>query len=134
MCNKAVEKNPWELEFVLDRLKTQEMCNKAVARSSYMLGGVADHFKTQEICEKAVEKDPYMLGHMPDWFLTQQQVGPWYDDDEFFDDDEIVKWCNGYQKRKPQKAQIKKVLKLIACHPSRCLSEDVKKQTEQLWV
>ena len=32
MCNKAVCIDPYSLEFVPGRLKTEEMCNKAVHR------------------------------------------------------------------------------------------------------
>ena len=43
-----------------------------------------------------------------------------------------------HQKHKAQKSQIKKQLMPIAWHPSRywdwCISEDEKKETEQLWA
>ena len=41
MCEKAVEKDPWSLEYV------------------------TDHFKTQKTCEKAVDKHPSNLSHVP---------------------------------------------------------------------
>ena len=51
-------------------------------------------------------------------------------------------WFNerykGYQKRRAQKAKIKKELMPIAWHSSRwlnwCVPEDVRKETEKLWA
>ena len=93
------------------------------------------------MCDKAVEVGPFFLLCVPKWFVTQQQVKLWHDDDDFYDDDddddELVEWYDGRQKRKAQKAQLKKELMLIAWHPSRwwdwCFPEDEKKQTEKLW-
>ena len=47
-----------------------------------------------------------MMQCVPDWFVTQQQLKIWHDDDE----DNFFEWYDGYQKRKAQKAQIKKQL------------------------
>ena len=103
MCEMAFEKNPWGLEFVSDRLKTQEMCNKAVTCSPDTLWDVPDHLKTQEICDKAVGVDPYMLGHASYWLVTQQPAKLW---DDYCIDDGYIKWYDGYQKPKAKKAQI----------------------------
>ena len=48
----------------------------------------------------------------------QGQLKLWHDDDDC-DDDELIEWYGGYQKRKAQKVQIKEELMLIAWHPSR---------------
>ena len=49
----------------------------------------------------------------------------------------LIKWYDGYQKRKTQKSKIKKELAPTAWHPSRwwdwCMSENEKKETEKLW-
>ena len=45
-----------------------------------------------------------MMQCVPDWFVTEQQLKIWHDEDNFFE------WYDGYQKRKAQKAQIKKQL------------------------
>ena len=49
----------------------------------------------------------------------------------FYDDDEIIEWCDGYQKRKAQKAKIEEEFMRITWHLSRCcdwrMSEDQKK-------
>ena len=72
------------------------------------------------MCDKAVEVGPFFLLYVPNWLVTQQQVKLWHDDDDFYDDDnELVEWYDGRQKRKAQKAQLKKELMLIAWHPSR---------------
>ena len=58
--------------------------------------------------------------------------GPWGYDDK------LIEWYEGYQKRKAQKAQIKKELMPIAWHPSRwwdwCVPEDEKKETVTMWA
>ena len=87
-----------------------------------MLRYVSDHFITQEMCNKAVRDEFFSLQYVPDWFVTQQQVKIWYDDGEYHnDDDEIIKWYNGYKKRKVQKARIKEELLPIAWHPYRAI-------------
>ena len=58
MCEKAVEDDLWQLEFV------------------------PDHFKTKKMCERAVEEKPWSLLHVPDWFVTQEQVKLLHDDNE----------------------------------------------------
>ena len=87
-----------------------------------MLRYVSDHFITQEMCNNAVRDEFFSLQYVPDWFVTQQQVKIWYDDGEYHnDDDEIIKWYNGYKKRKVQKARIKEELLPIAWHPYRAI-------------
>ena len=44
------------------------------------------------MCDDAVEGDPYSLLFVPDWFVTQQQIKIWRYDDEYCDDDELIKW------------------------------------------
>ena len=76
------------------------------------------------------------MRYVPDWFLTHQQIKIWHDNDDYCNDDEIIEWYQGYQKRKTQKAKIKEELLPIAWHPSRwwdwCFPEDEKKETEKL--
>ena len=95
-----------------------------------------DRFKTREMCEKAVEKYLWLLKYVPDWFLAHQQIKIWHDNDDYCNDDELIEWYQGYQKRKAQKAKIKEELLPISWHPSRwwdwCVPEDKKKETEQL--
>ena len=54
------------------------------------------------MCDAAVMKDPWLLVYVPNWFITQQQVNI-HDDDN-----KLIKYHNGYQERRDQKAQIKK--------------------------
>ena len=137
MCDKAVCRDPWLLFDVLDHFKSQEMCKRVIEENLQVLKYVPDQFKIQKMCDDAVRHDPSSLQYVPDWFVTQKQIGRWYDDIEYFDDDVPDKWYNGYQKRKAQKAQIKEELMPIAWHPSKwwdwCLSEDEKKETWKLW-
>ena len=74
---------------------------------------VPDRLKTQEICNKVIEVDPFSLQYVPDWFVTQQHVNLWHDDGEYHDDDELINWHDGYQKSKAKKAKIKKELMLL---------------------
>ena len=46
------------LRFILDHLKTQKICEKAVEKSPYQLVDFPDCFKTQEMCIKAAEDEP----------------------------------------------------------------------------
>ena len=120
MCIKAVEVDPWQLYCVPDNFKTQEM-----------------------LCDKAVRDQFFSLEYVSDWFVTQQQVKIWNDDNEYGDDDDdddddrLIKWYDGYQRRKAQKGKIKKELMSIAWHPSRCCDwcgpEDEKKETQKIW-
>ena len=81
------------------------MCDAAVMEDPCALKFAPDHFKSQEMCDKAVGVEPFPLQYVPDWFVTQQQVKLWHDD-YFYDDDEIIEWCDDYKKQKVQKAQI----------------------------
>ena len=79
--------------------------------------------------EKAVKKYQWLLKYVPDWFVTHQQIKIWHDNDDYCNDDEIIEWYKGYQRRKKaQKASIKEELMSIAWHPSRywdwCVPED----------
>ena len=86
--------------------------------------------------EEAVSHDLSSLQYVPDWLVTQKQIGRWYDDIEYYDDDELNKWHNGYKKRKARRAKIRKELMPIAWHPSRwwdwCIPEDEKKRDRKI--
>ena len=92
---------------------------------------VPDRLKTREMCEKAVEKYLWLLKYVPDWFLTHQQIKIWHDNDDYCNDDELIKWYNAYKNERLKKYKLKELLPL-ARHPSRywdwCMSEDVKKR------
>ena len=84
------------------------------------------------MCDEAVTHYPCILLFVPDWFVTQELIKVWHDDNDHCGYDVIIKWDNGHQKRKAQKAKIKEKLILIAWHPSRwwdwCVPEDEKKR------
>ena len=94
-----------------------------------------DCFKTREMHENAVKKYLWLLKYVPDWFVIHQQIKIWHDNDDYCNDDELIKWYKGYQKRKSQKASIKEELLPINWHPSRyldwCMSEDEKKRNRK---
>ena len=83
------------------------MCIKADEIDPWQLGDVPNHFKTQDMCDDAVWGDPFSLQFVPDWFLAQEQVKLWHDYVDYYNDNGIIKWYKGHQKRKSQKAQIK---------------------------
>ena len=47
------------MRFIPDHLKTQ--CEKAIEKNPYQLGDFPDHFRTQEMCIKAFEDEPETL-------------------------------------------------------------------------
>ena len=73
-----------------------------------------------------------LLEYVADWFVTWGQIDLWHNDDYWHDDDKLIRWYEGYKKRKAQKAQNKKELLPTAWHPSRywdwCMSEDEKRR------
>ena len=58
MCIKAVEGDPYTLEFVPFHLRTSEMCKGVLEKYLNPMRDVPDHLKTQEMCNEAVEEDP----------------------------------------------------------------------------
>ena len=83
------------------------------------------------MCDKTVRDDPFSLQYVFDWFVTQGQVKIWHNHNYYCNNNELIKWHDGYQKRKAQKAKIKEELMRIAWHPDRvmdwCMSEDEKR-------
>ena len=81
MCERAVEENPYTLEFVPDHLKTKIMRERAVEEKPCTLEFVLDHLKTKEMCEKAVEEKPYILEFVPDHLKTKEMCEKAVEDD-----------------------------------------------------
>ena len=136
MWNEVMYDNPAAYFHVPDRFITQEMCIKAIEVDLWQQYDVPDHFKTQEMCDDVVWGGPFSLQYVPYWFLTQQQIKSWHDDNrKIIDDNRVVEWYEGYQKRKAQKAKIKEELMMFAWHPDRvmdwCMSEDKKRWWKQ---
>ena len=134
MCNKAVNIKSLLLVHVPGSFKTQEMCIKVVEADPLSLVNVLDRLKTREMCDAAVKDDAFSLVCVSNWLVTQQHVKLWDDQGDYCDDDEIIKWYEGYQK---QKAKIEEELMCVVWHSLRwwdcCMSEDEKKETEKLW-
>ena len=111
MCIKGVEVDPWQLYYV------------------------PDPFRTQEIYDDAMWGDPFSLQFVPDWFVTKEQVKLWHDFDDYYYDDKLIKWYDGYKKRKTHKAKIEELMP-IAWHPSRwcewCVPEEENKEREKM--
>ena len=107
------------------------MCDKVIEIDPFTLWHVPDNLNMQGIRSTAVEAGLGLSEYVPDWFVTQQ-IKIWRDDNGYCNDDELIKWYEGYQKRKAQKAKIKEKLSPIAWHPNRvmdwCMSEDEKRR------
>ena len=56
MCNEAARIEPYLLEFVPNRFKTQKMCDKVDCNKPYLSKFVPDNFQTQEIVLKKFRK------------------------------------------------------------------------------
>ena len=82
---------------------------------------IPDRLKTQKMCSKTLKDDTYYLQFVPDWFVTQQQLKIWHDNDDKYNNDELIEWYEGHQKRKAKKAKIKEELLPIAWHPDRVM-------------
>ena len=80
------------------------MCDKAVETDPFILWHVPDNLKMQGMCIRAIKAGPGLLEYVPDWFVTKVQIGLWHDDDYWHDGDNLIKWYEGYQKRKDKKA------------------------------
>ena len=93
---EAMRKNPVEFFLVPDRFKTQKMCINALEVDPWHLNNIPDYFNTQKMCDKTVKDDSYFLQFVPDWFVTQQQIDVWYDDDDYCNDDESIEWYEGH--------------------------------------
>ena len=85
------------------------MCEKAVVKSPSLLQYMPDHLKAQEMCDDPVCRRPWLLKYVPDWFITKQQIKVCFD----HCGDDVIKWDNGYQKLKAQKAKIKEEIILL---------------------
>ena len=116
VCNEVVRENP-AFFLVPDCFKTQRMCIMALEVFPWQLNDIPDYFNTQRVSDDVVQRDAHSLQFVPDWFVTEEQMKIWDDDDDHYDDNEIIEWCDGYQKRKFQKAKIKEELLPIACIP-----------------
>ena len=115
MCDDAVQRSPFYLEYVSNHLRTQEMREEVVDIEPWSLKYVPDHLKTLRMCDKAVREDAFSLQYVFDWFLVLQET--WYED--FDNDDVLIEWYHDYKKRKAQKAKIKEELLPIVGHPDR---------------
>ena len=59
------------------------------------------------MCDNVVRRDPYSLLGVPDCFVTSQQIKIWRESD-YRDDEDVISWYNGYEKRKLQKPEDEK--------------------------
>ena len=74
---------------------------------TFNLKFVPDIFKMQEICDKHMRGNLYSLQFVPDWLNTKEQLKIMGGD---CNNIWFIKWYEGYKKRKTQKAKIKEEL------------------------
>ena len=104
MCNNIMRTMPDAFHRISDRFKTQSMCNEAVEIGPWHLKDVSDHYKTQEMCDKAVRDYLFSFRFVPDRFVTEQQKDIWYDQYYVYNDNGMIKWYDGYKKKKGSKS------------------------------
>ena len=80
------------LVFVRYCFKIQEMRIRVGKADPWQLGDVPDPFQTQKIRDDTVSEDLYSLQYVLDWFVVETIVKTWYDEDAYYDDDELAKW------------------------------------------
>ncbi|MCE2507679.1 MAG: hypothetical protein J4F36_14685, partial [Nitrosopumilaceae archaeon] len=68
-CEKLVKEDIYYFEF-MDGCKTQAMCDYAVEKDPWCLEFVPVDLMTQPMCEKAVEKDPRCIMFVRRMFKT----------------------------------------------------------------
>ena len=73
-----------------DHFRMEKMCDEPVEEDPYTLKFVPDNFKTQEMCDDVVWGDAFSLQYNPDYFVTQQQIQIWHDDDDYYNNDELI--------------------------------------------
>ena len=56
---------PFEMMYVFDLYKTQEMCDETVDHYAHALEFVPDCYKTQKMCNKTVEKNLFYIKILP---------------------------------------------------------------------
>ena len=130
MCEKAIEKCAWRLEFVPDHLKTEEVCGKAAEKKTWLLELV------QGIRNEVVQELSYVVEYVPNWFVLQEQLKILDDYKGFCNNhfyDGLNKWYNGYQKRRAKKAKIKEELLPIAWHPGHVMNWCMSDYKKRLW-
>ena len=75
-----------------------------------------------------MQEDPFPLQYVPDWFVSCYQIELCGDNDDYYYDDKLIEWYDGYEKREARKAKLKEELLPIAWPPSRwwdwCFPED----------
>ena len=67
------------------------------------------------MCDDTVHRRPWLLEYVTDWFVTLEQLKLRHDDDDHCGHDVIIKWYEGYQKRKAQKVKLEKELMPFTC-------------------
>ena len=76
LCEKVAEEQPWSLEYVPDKLKTQKVCEKNFKKveknGSCYLRYTPNDLMFRGMCEKILGKDSWSLEYVPDNLKTQE--------------------------------------------------------------
>ena len=67
VCKHAVKKLDFEIRYVSDQYKTQQICNEVIIENGGALESVPHQYKTQKMCDKAVD-NVRALQFVPDYY------------------------------------------------------------------
>ena len=73
MCNRAVEKYPWDLRYVPDHLKTKDMCDMYFNEYK-SLKPIPEQFITLEMCKKAVSLNVNQFEYVLEKYSKDQDL------------------------------------------------------------
>jgi hypothetical protein len=72
LCLQTVTDNGWRLKEVPQSLQTQELCDAAIKRSCWAIEFCRDEFKTEANCLSAVRRNGQTIHHVPRRFVTSE--------------------------------------------------------------
>ena len=78
MCDTAVNRSIFVLDFILNQYKTQERCGRVVSEESFLIVYCPDKHLTQSMCDEAVDDPLAALRLIPYWFVTSRMIKKLY--------------------------------------------------------
>ena len=78
MCDTAVNRSIFVLDFILNQYKTQERCGRVVSEESFLIVYCPDKHLTQRMCDEAVDDPLAALRLIHYWFGTSRMIKKLY--------------------------------------------------------
>ena len=122
MCDEAVHKEPYLLEFVSNSYETQDMGIKEVKEDPWDLAYVSDHIKAHMISDDEVCEDLDCLQFILNWLVRLKLVQMWDGGENYCYDNKLAEWCNGSKRHKALKKVRQKV---VTCRMAFIKMEDL---------